>query len=380
MDMVRTKNLMSLTAAVLLALGCMAFSAFAENDLLLRPAGDVKDLGRNVYMDIARAGDRLVAVGELGVIAYSDDQGHGWVQAKVPTSVTLTAVYFPTESNGWAVGHDNIVLHSGDGGRTWVRQLDGNDVNRMLLVSAEELVGHLEQELAAAKGNEREDIEYSLENARYLLRDAQDAVQAGTSKPFMDVWFANEKEGLIVGAYGAIFRTEDGGKNWQALLDRIENSDGFHFYGLAEVDGALLLVGESGILYRSVNQGRNWETLDSPYKGSLFGIVVDPSGRRAIATGLRGNTIATTDGGINWQHKPTVSPGSLNAGVLTKDGTFVLVGLAGQMLVQEKGSADFRAVATGFPGCMSVAETVDGQLVLAGLGGLRRVALNNTNQ
>ena len=39
---------------------------------------------------------RIVVVGEQGHILYSDDECEGWIQAKVPVSVTLTAVCFPT--------------------------------------------------------------------------------------------------------------------------------------------------------------------------------------------------------------------------------------------------------------------------------------------
>ena len=37
---------------------------------------------------------------------------------------------FPTPSTGWAVGHDGVVLHSTDAGRTWTRQLDGRRPGR----------------------------------------------------------------------------------------------------------------------------------------------------------------------------------------------------------------------------------------------------------
>jgi len=59
------------------------------------------------------------------VVILSDDDGATWHQAKVPVSVTLTAVSFGTPAKGWAVGHSGIVLHTEDGGETWVKQLDG---------------------------------------------------------------------------------------------------------------------------------------------------------------------------------------------------------------------------------------------------------------
>jgi hypothetical protein len=76
-----------------------------------------------LLLGITEAGDRLVTVGEYGHILYSDDRGETWVQAEnVPTRITLTAVSFANDQEGWAVGHDAVILHTSDGGTTWERQ------------------------------------------------------------------------------------------------------------------------------------------------------------------------------------------------------------------------------------------------------------------
>src|SRR5674476_29040 len=71
-------------------------------------------------LGIARAGTRLVAVGDYGVVILSDDDGATWRQAtSTATRHTLTAVTFTDERHGWAVGHGGTVLASNDGGETW---------------------------------------------------------------------------------------------------------------------------------------------------------------------------------------------------------------------------------------------------------------------
>ena len=63
--------------------------------------------GSSLLLDLAFAGQRMVAVGERGHVMLSDDQGATWRQAKsVPTRVLLTAVFFVDSEYGWAVGHD----------------------------------------------------------------------------------------------------------------------------------------------------------------------------------------------------------------------------------------------------------------------------------
>ncbi len=52
-----------------------------------------------------KAGNRLVAVGERGIVLLSDDAGLNWKQVDVPVSVTLTGVQFVSPMKGWAIGH-----------------------------------------------------------------------------------------------------------------------------------------------------------------------------------------------------------------------------------------------------------------------------------
>src|SRR5690606_9884464 len=91
----------------------------------------------SLQLAVSRAGNRLVAVGERGVVLLSDDDGRNWHQAEnVPVSVTLTDVHFVSATHGWAVGHSGVVLHSADGGETWQRQLDGNQAAKIILEDA----------------------------------------------------------------------------------------------------------------------------------------------------------------------------------------------------------------------------------------------------
>ena len=54
----------------------------------------------------------LVAVGQRGHVVYSTDSGASWKQASVPVSSDLTAVFFVDDKQGWAVGHDGVILHT----------------------------------------------------------------------------------------------------------------------------------------------------------------------------------------------------------------------------------------------------------------------------
>src|SRR5690348_14553614 len=91
-------------------------------DVLDSPALASPLAARGLLNGLASAGDRIVAVGQRGHILWSDDRGAHWQQAQVPVSSDLVAVAFPSPTQGWAVGHDGVILHSADAGKTWTRQ------------------------------------------------------------------------------------------------------------------------------------------------------------------------------------------------------------------------------------------------------------------
>lgn len=114
-----------LAALSLVASVCWPAQASSLPPPLEAKARPVKQLTRVAVQAMARAGDRLVAVGERGVVLLSDDEGRHWRQASVPVSVTLTSLAFVDDKIGWAVGHGGVVLHSIDAGATWSKQIDG---------------------------------------------------------------------------------------------------------------------------------------------------------------------------------------------------------------------------------------------------------------
>src|SRR5690606_15659185 len=102
---------------------------------------------RHVFLDLAWAGEAVVAVGENGQIWRSTDQGETWSAVPSGTDVLLTSVAFSTATNGWAVGHLGTVLRTQDGGRTWAQvQLTINrpaHFTAMVVAFSDEQTGHI---------------------------------------------------------------------------------------------------------------------------------------------------------------------------------------------------------------------------------------------
>lgn len=329
----------------------------AEPDMLERPAIISKRVENSVMLAVTRAGSRLVAVGERGGVLYSDDNGVTWKQGKVPVSISLTNVFFVTAKKGWAVGHSGIVLSTLDGGETWVKQLDGKQAAALVLDA--------EKTKASAGGD-------GATAARQLV-DAKRLVTDGPDKPFLDVYFSNESAGYIVGAYGLIFRTNDGGKNWIPWQDHVDNPKGKHLYSIRASGAALYIAGEQGGLYRSTDVGEHFVEVKTPYAGSYFGVVAEPGGG-LVVYGLRGNVYGSRDDGKNWQKIAVDTPSLLAADIRLADGSLLLVSHDGDILRSVDDGRSFSSLKVGqrspFTG---VIEAADGSLILSGMRGITRL-------
>jgi photosystem II stability/assembly factor-like uncharacterized protein len=382
-DSIKHKFLLRLLAAAAMGLASPAFAI----DLLELPAVQSGIATRALLLDVAPRGENgFVAVGEHGVILVSEDGGESWTQASVPASVTLTGVYFPTAEAGWAVGHDGLILHSGDGGHSWQKQLDGYQLNEQIVAVAERIVeqnrAEVERLQAAEDSGEEvdetalEDAEFMLEEAEFMLEGAVDDTSGGPVRPLLDVWFRDLEEGFVVGSYGMLLHTLDGGQSWELVSDRMDNAEAFHLNQILPApDGTLFIAGEAGFIYRSMNGGENWDTLQPGYEGSFYGVAIVPDGPDSyelLAYGLRGNLFSSTDKGESWSAVDSGTTITLTTGMTLRDGAVALAGQGGVILTRPAGQQSFttarnpdRRVVSG------IAQQSDGHLLLVGLGGVR---------
>lgn len=281
-------------------------------------------LDQLLLTDVARAGSRLVAVGRRGYAIYSDDDGNTWFRGNTPTDLLLTAVTFADEQNGWAVGHDGVILVSRDSGLTWTEQRSAP-----------------EEEL-----------------------------------PLLDVWFADARKGIAIGGYGLYLETTDGGENWEARSIVEEDR---HLNSIASAGGSTLAIAaEAGTLLKSSDGGQTWSTSPSPYVGSYFGMLgVD--GQTLLGFGMRGNVFGSGDGGLTWT-APEGETGikTLLGGAALGD-RVVLVGAASALRISDDGGRSFRSlpspqqVATDYSTALFLSEN---EVLIVGASGPLRVMLD----
>lgn len=357
--MIKKRRLSEL--AIALALSVMVLKTHAEvktvGPVLTSAALQVPAPAQAVVIDLARADGRLIAVGERGVIVFSDDNGQSWRQAQVPVSVTLSAVQFVDAKRGWAVGHAGTVLATTDGGEHWSLQLNGAQAAEIESKAAQ-------SERGSAQDPDAADIR--ILNAERLLAD-------GPDKPFLALHFVDSKRGLVVGAYGLAFATQDGGATWQSLIGHIENPSQVHIYSIARKDHLLFLAGEQGYVARSTDDGESFAQLQSPYNGSFFTANIRGDGALLVA-GLKGHAYLSADSGDSFHRLKVSWPVAISSSTRLPDGSVLLANQAGGLFISAISNGDELhplGKPLGIP-VSSIVEAVDGSLITSGFTGLSR--------
>jgi photosystem II stability/assembly factor-like uncharacterized protein len=348
-----------LLAAVMISL-LSSYTACAAQvqDVLAQPSVMSSQARHSVLLAVTRAGPRLVAVGERGVLLVSDDNAVSWRQIQLPVSTTLTAVQFVDAQQGWAVGHSGVVLHSNDAGNTWSLQLDGRQAAAL--------------ELAAAQAQAKDAAED--DNAQRRLTSAQRLAADGPDKPFLALSFSDARHGLVVGAYGLAMHTDDGGKSWQSWMGRIPDPQGLHLYAVVQADQAIYLAGEQGLLIRSLDGGGQFESIDSPYEGSYFSLALASDGA-VLVGGLRGRAFRSRDQGTHFEALENPVPVSLSSVVRIGD-QLLWVNQAGGLLRSENQLSSLQPLPMPpGPPSIAVVDAPDGALVGVGFAGVSRLPM-----
>ena len=315
-----------------------------------------KNLSGQPIMSVAWNGREFVAVGMRGLIATAPSPHGPWQQSKVPVESDLLSVQFIDSQQGWAVGHDGVVLHTADGGKSWFKELDGRQV--------------IQQFRAYYKKRVDQTASNSVDVAT-IDKQLQADFSSGASLPFRDVLFTDANVGYIVGALGLIAVTRDGGKSWYPLIHQIDNPDGLHLNAIRAVDGNVYIAGERGEVYHLDKETGRFVAASTGYAGSFFGVAGNQ--QVLVAFGLRGTVYRSTDQGKTWSVVQIPTKSTLVGGAyLPGPRLFVLATDDGQLLVGDADGMQFRTVKPDHPmRYTDLRATSDNVVALTGLTGVR---------
>jgi photosystem II stability/assembly factor-like uncharacterized protein len=270
----------------------------------------------------------------------------------------LTAVYFPTQTRGWAVGHDGVILTTNDAGETWTKQFDGK-------MAATLLPEYYLKRIDAGDASMQ----------RYLDHVKLNDKRASATLPYLSVYFENDQTGYAVGSFGSIMTTQDGGKTWKPWLHHTDNDQFLNLYDIRKIGSTLYIASERGIIWKLDKAKQRFISLATGYRGSFFSIAGHND--TLLAVGLGGTAFRSTNSGATWQKTNINTRASLTKVTAIYGGLRPLVmSQTGELFTGDAEWKTFQALPTKQPMVFasSVSAGAPSRLILAGYEGIKMQA------
>jgi photosystem II stability/assembly factor-like uncharacterized protein len=215
---------------------------------------------------------------------------------------------FIDDRTGWVASDDGSLIHTSDGGKTWVVQMIQPGVN----LGATFFVNNI-------------GIFFTSKRIGWLIADYRDSatiLRSNTggrtwtpvfrpkykSSAFHNIWFLDERRGWVVGEYsdngksgGFILATNDAGVTWKAQYEGNGNESFLHDIRFTDAQNGWA-IGDDAIL-RTIDGGKNWRRQELPVSSDLFGIDVIDSANVWIV-GSAGSVFHSSDKSGTWRQLP----------------------------------------------------------------------------
>jgi photosystem II stability/assembly factor-like uncharacterized protein len=226
-----------------------------------------------------------------------------WKQLNSPTTSTLRNCVFTDRLNGWAAGDDGVIIHTSDGGNTFIIQ--ENPVNYYI-----NDIFFLNKRLGWVVSNE------FLPGGSTIITTTNGGTNwiaerfPDTTILFRTVYFLDSLNGYLAGYGGAICKTTNGGMNWiSAEVDTSEFS-GMPINRIAFINNEIGFacggfIDVAGVIWRTTNSGYRWVADD--YSPEPFYDLFIRDQNKIISVGgdfeYGVMTCKTTNAGLKWLYE-----------------------------------------------------------------------------
>jgi len=304
-----------MTRLRLVPLGALLLAmAACHGEVEQTPLSDQKIPFTDKYYDVqALSPEKAIIVGYGGKILTTGDSGRTWAVSPSGTDSAIYKITMIDDANGWAVGQAGTVIKTGDGGKSWQKVDAGSEVSlfSVFAPSPQHLVavGDRATILSTNDGGatwkttkvEARPKEAGSDEAMIGLNEADLIAQ---DPAFYDVKFVDDKTGWIVGEFGKILHTTDGGATWkeqqQSLVGEevVDALDLPTFFGIDCIDAnQCTTVGLDGKIAATADGGKTWAFQDvgGDFSEPLFTVQLFPDGS-GWAAGVAGEVMKREDG------------------------------------------------------------------------------------
>ena len=369
------KDVISLNGTDCVAVGGCAYLSTDKGDtwqIIYEPFRNVVAVGK---VDSVTA----VAVGWSGEIVRSSNGGRTWAAVSCPTSQHLMDVAFWGADRGLIVGWAGTILTSADGGASWIQQAEvsGAGFNTVCFLSRDvALAGTTDgrvfktidggvnwdptnaQVSGALNGisawDEQTAVAVGPRNSSYTGRVAIRTIDGGQTwseqtvayifKPdgfSYDVTFLRGGEGYLVGSYGDIYRSINGGQTWTPF-SRHWSYGSLWPYSLWFTGSQTVVAAGWYNIWRSFDGGASWSTVLNVPSGVFYDVHF--VGERGVAVGKAGLVYCSSDGGATWTPGASSISYDIKAVRIRPGGSGLAVGASGTILRTSDWGATWQSV------------------------------------
>ena len=243
---------------------------------------------RDNFISVAAPSDQIAwAAGTAGKVVRTEDGGKSWVAQKTKTLENLQGLATWDAQTAAVVGNHGLILHTADGGATWKH--------------------------STVPAPSTPDMPYKLFRVHVFGSTA---------------W--------AVGEFNTLLRSEDKGATWTRVLPEIDR--GLNTVAFAGHVG--IVFGEAGLTLRSGDDGASWSEIKTDNPVSLMSVAFRDE-QHAVAVGLTGTVMTTSDAGLTWVAVPNPTNEHL-LDVVWEENRWVVVGDKGVIVTSDADAKDWK--------------------------------------
>jgi photosystem II stability/assembly factor-like uncharacterized protein len=282
--------------------------------------------GRYVRVRAGGQAGTAFAPGDNGSLAKTTDGGKTWTRGNVSTSEDVVDVAFPTLNIGYALDSAGALFRTNDGGATWKTLDTGTTATPFELAAPSPSIVILVGPTGLRRSTDGGESFSTVADRDVVKAKLRAIDRAGSAL------FASGRRDLL--------RSTDRGKTWTPLhkpgrVSQVDFLDARTGYFLAE----------GGALWGTSNAGKKWSKLLGVGTERVFGMAFSSKTRGYLVVDSFGDTgqrsgflLRTNDGGATWHPQSVVSTPILGAGIAaTSTGTDYLVGGQSSLLFTTTG-------------------------------------------
>jgi photosystem II stability/assembly factor-like uncharacterized protein len=234
------------------------------------------------------------AVGDQGTILMTSDGGNNWTIEASPSSLPIQDIEFTNYPTGWIIG--GSILSQGE-----IYKTTDAGINWELILSLSLPPGNYDLQFTSANngwimvGNATIGGQQKLYKTTNGGDNWEVVLLNNSDTTYLSMHFISDEIGWI-STYPSytLFHTTDSGISWQKLLIPDYFNSIFFIDSLSGWGGTVL-----GAIYHTNDGGKNWESQSCPYSGPVRNIFFNDE-KNGWIIGSIGEILHTTNGGITF--------------------------------------------------------------------------------